>query len=625
MINVSEEFRATMRERTDFTAAATITLADDTQYDLTAADFTVSNNDIMDAAGVQSFPLGVTIGRSIQIELMNDGDRFLGVDFYGAKIRLFLNFKLSETTERIPMGVFTVLTPETYGATVIITASDESYKTDRPYATGLSYPATLSAMFREACEQSGIPYSAADFPNSGITVLSPPAGNYTCRQIIGYIAMLAGGNARVNRNGEMEILSYNKEKLNTGGADHQLADWINLKTELNDITITGLQTTYNVVDNEGNSYNHTLLYGEEGYILSIDNPLMEGQEETAVALIGTRIIGLTFRKFSGDYIGYPIAEFMDTAAITDVKGNVYYSVLTDITFSFFGITNFFNSAESGIASQSTYQSSTAKAVAEARKIVNVEKSAREAAVSGLTEKLQNASGMYTTEELQEDGSTVTYLHDKPTLEESANVVKITSEAVAVSTDGGVTYPYGFELTGDLITRLISAVGVNADWVYIESRSVTDVLENTYTKEETDAQIKGSSDTLNEKIDDSSSALRNETAVIKERITTLETNSDAISIRIQDIIDNGVNRVVTSTGYRFDANGLYVSRSGEEIGTRVDNTGLYVEKNGEAVLKANSYGVEAENITVKTYLTVGKNSRFEDYQGDRTGCFYIGAD
>src|SRR5699024_3196619 len=78
--------------------------------------------------------------------------------------------------------------------------------------------------------------------------------------------------------------------------------------------------------------------------------------------------------------------------------------------------------------------------------------------------------MYTTEERQSDGSVITYLHDKPTLEESQNVIMITAEAIGISNDGGETYPYGLFLTGDLIARLLYVVGINAD--YINSGAIT---------------------------------------------------------------------------------------------------------------------------------------------------------
>ena len=128
----------------------------------------------------------------------------------------------------------------------------------------------------------------------------------------------------------------------------------------------------------------------------------------------------------------------------------------------------------------------------------------------------------------------------------------------------------------------------------------------------------------DQISQSVSSIQEDNNALKSRVATLENDSQSVSIKIQKIIDDGVDKVTTSTGYTFDEDGLHISKSGEEMENRLDNTGLYVERSGDIVLKANNEGVEAENVTVRTYLTVGKNSRFEDYDnGTRTGCFWVG--
>lgn len=114
-----------------------------------------------------------------------------------------------------------------------------------------------------------------------------------------------------------------------------------------------------------------------------------------------------------------------------------------------------------------------EAIVEARRLVKKEQSAREKAVKKLEETLKNSSGLYETSVTQEDGSTITYLHDKPTLAESKNVIKFTAEAIGVSNDGGKTYPYGFFLTGDLIAKILYAHGINADYIDTGALTVRD--------------------------------------------------------------------------------------------------------------------------------------------------------
>ena len=67
MITVSNEFLQTMELRTDFKEQAEVTFADGKKLQLSASDFTVTNNSVTDGAGSNSFPLGAAVERQIQI------------------------------------------------------------------------------------------------------------------------------------------------------------------------------------------------------------------------------------------------------------------------------------------------------------------------------------------------------------------------------------------------------------------------------------------------------------------------------------------------------------------------------------------------------------------------------
>ena len=82
-----------------------------------------------------------------------------------------------------------------------------------------------------------------------------------------------------------------------------------------------------------------------------------------------------------------------------------------------------------------------------------------------------------TQELQQDGSIIYYMHNKATMAESNIIWKLTAEAFAVSIDGGKTYPYGFAVTGELITRLLYAEGINADYINAGTLIVRDKSGN----------------------------------------------------------------------------------------------------------------------------------------------------
>ena len=476
MINVSNEFKGLMSERQDFKEYAEVTLANGTVLELTEDDFSIDNNSLVDSAGANSIPLGVALSRNVQLEIMNDDDHLSDYDFFGAKIRLYLTFELSSTTEKIEYGTFTVTQPETYGSVVTIVGYDDMYKADKTYSTTLTFPATAKSVLIDSCDTCGILIGNSNFLHNDFQIPTMPSSEYTHRQIIGFIAMIACGNARIDRTGHLQIMTYDFNY--DSGNVHDLTDYNTLTNDTNDVQVTGVQMTRTVkkvtTDEEGNEneedVEETVKVGADSYILSLENPLVKGHEETLVSWVYDKFKTVTFRGFTMDYISYPIAEFMDKIKVTDWRGKSFYSVLTDVNFVFFGYTTLQNSAESPMRNQSNYTSSEQKALIQGKELVEREKTNRENAVKKLNDTLKNSSGMYSTAEKQPDGSTIYYLHDKPTIAESQNVIKLTAEAIGFSTDGGKTYPYGFAITGEMITRLLYAEGIDAD--YINSGAIT---------------------------------------------------------------------------------------------------------------------------------------------------------
>lgn len=82
----------------------------------------------------------------------------------------------------------------------------------------------------------------------------------------------------------------------------------------------------------------------------------------------------------------------------------------------------------------------------------------------LTALMAQSFGVFRTEEVLEDGSTVYYLHDKPALADSLNIWKMTGDALAVSSDGGQTWNAGIDAEGNAIMNILSVVGIEASWI-----------------------------------------------------------------------------------------------------------------------------------------------------------------
>jgi hypothetical protein len=472
MKNVSNEFKNIIKSGGPFYAYASITLKNGEKLVLDSEnDFFISGNGYSEDGG-NGFPLGSALSKSITLVIDNLDERYSNYDFYYAQISLHTEADVSSGTERLLEGTFTVLEPTAVGDTIELVGYDDMHKADIDFSSKLSYPTTAGQLLREVCNTCDISLGSPTFKNQDYSIKNAPK-KVTCREVIGYIAQIAVGNAII-QNGTLTIKSYNfspianitKKADLKEGAGYCILE--NYPTDpdigTDPVTITGIATT-----KKEKNKSTILLRGTEDYALEITNPLIEGNEEEALQLIGEVLIGSHMRSFSGEFFPDPTIEFMDLVCVVDRKEKVYPTFVTSNEFNYLGNSQLSCGIKDPERQKSTYYSEATKIYEHVKKDVQNTKTEFEEAVENLNKTLENASGMYATEVTQLDGSTITYIHDKPTVEESKNVIKITSEAIGISNDGGKTYPYGLFLTGDLITRILYTVGINAD--YINSGSI----------------------------------------------------------------------------------------------------------------------------------------------------------
>ena len=468
MKNVSNEFKNIIKSGGPFYAYASITLKNGEKLVLDSEnDFFISGNGYTEDGG-DGFPLGSALSKSITLVIDNLDERYSNYDFYYAQISLHTEADVSSGTERLLEGTFTVLEPTAVGDTIELVGYDDMHKADIDFSSKLSYPTTAGQLLREVCNTCDISLGSPTFKNQDYSIKNAPE-KVTCREVIGYIAQIAVGNAII-QNGTLTIKSYDfspianitkKADLKEGSGYCILEDYpTDPDIGTDPVTITGIATT-----KKEENKSTILLRGTEDYALEITNPLIEGNEEEALQLIGEVLIGSHMRSFSGEFFPDPTIEFMDLVCVVDRKEKVYPTFVTSNEFNYLGNSQLSCGIKDPERQKSTYYSEATKIYEQVKKDVQNTKTEFEEAVENLNKTLENASGMYATEVTQPDGSTITYIHDKPTVEESKNVIKITSEAIGISNDGGKTYPYGLFLTGDLITRILYTVGINACLLY----------------------------------------------------------------------------------------------------------------------------------------------------------------
>ena len=508
MINASKEFKNALAEGKMLYEIVDITFADGRKKTLDS-EILVGGGGFTDCAESNSFPIGTTICKSMTLSLDNTEDQWKDYYFYKAKLTAYLKMQVTDSVvETIKKGTYTITTPEQYGEVLEFTALDDMYKANASYTSKLVLPQPAFTLLRDACATIGISMGFSSMEHGDVVINSIPDG-ITFRQLIGWVAMLDSANARVDVNGNLQLIKWDFDSVSvdygaTVGADGylvfgggssadsdgfispnvgnwyldsdgyltlkegvgnptRLRDYLSSPTlSSDDIVITGIK----VKNTESDA-----MYGKDGYVLELENNLLSNADlETVAGWIGDNLIGKSFRSMEGSLIYNPLTEFGDMAFTYDRKENKYITPITDVSSRLNGTTDVKTKAENPIRGSSKFLSSADKALIAAKKIVENEKTAREQAVKKLENALANSEGLFETLEVLEDKSVITYLHDKPLLEESKVVIKLTSNAIGVSNDGGETYPYGFVVDGTLITRLLYAEGINAD--YIDSGALT---------------------------------------------------------------------------------------------------------------------------------------------------------
>lgn len=424
--------------------------------------------------------------------------------------------------ETIDKGVYTVTTPEQYSDIINVTALDNMYKANKTYTSGLKLPQSLINLVRDACKTVGIGMNLT--MDHGDIIIRKIPDSMTFRQLFGYAAMVESANARIDYFGNLQFVKWDFEKMESDNAATVDADgfihfgdaspsidtdgfaslpgWtINAEGFLaltsgpgsdvqrlmayanppalssDDIVITGIKVTNGQSDDDTDT-DYSGMYGEEGYVLELENELIDtDQLQTVANIIGEQIVGARFRNLEGDLVYNPLVEFGDMVYTYDRLGNKYLTPLTDVSGNVGGLTTVKTQADDPIRGSSDFYGNSTKAIVAARQMVQKETSAREEAIRRLAETLNSSSGLYMTQEPQQDGSIVYYMHNKATMAESNIIWKLTAEAFAVSVDGGKTYPYGFAVTGELITRLLYAEGINADYINAGTLIVRDKSGN----------------------------------------------------------------------------------------------------------------------------------------------------
>lgn len=515
MINVSNEYRRQITEERQFLLKATLTFPDGTTKELDDNDIFQGGMTFDEATSSRNkFQIGFAYIGGHKLIINNFDGKFDDYDFTGATVIPYVGLQLSETVEWLKKGVFTVDDPGTGGNIITLDCLDNMYKFERPFSeVDVVFPVTAQFLLTTICYHCGVPLATTTFTNDDYMIKERPVDDaISCLDMVSYIGQITGNYAKCNIDGALEMKWYDTEAFEqtdsldggifdnidettyqTGdtadggnftdyasGDDvdggtfeqtkryHHFYDFSSTPTvSVDDVVITGIQVSYTEDDET-----YTKLFGTKGYVLPIeDNPLIQSREDADIVanVVGAKIVGMRFRPLSANVLSDPSVQAGDPCyvSIRTSRGYItYQSFVTSLAYTVSQRMRISCDAETPSRNSSTRYSAETKTVVENRKKIEKKITAYNIAVQQLTNLMANSFGVHKTEEKLEDGSTIYYLHDKPTLAESQTIWKMTADAFAVSTDGGQTWNAGFDSQGNAVVNILSAIGVNAEWIKV---------------------------------------------------------------------------------------------------------------------------------------------------------------
>lgn len=615
MINVSEQFKKEIEKNTNVKIQATIEFPlTDTRISIDGNRFwsgSIQFEDAVSSSG--SFDIGSAIINQFSAKLNNQDGYFDSYDLDGAVIYPQVGKELSDgTVEWISKGAYTIDTPVIAGRSISITALDNLHKFETEYSkVNTVYPTTIGQIVRDMATQCGVVMASSSFDNDDYAITEKPDDDsLTCLAMLSYAAQIAGCYARCNNQGNLELKWYTE--VDKDSANHEFSKFSSINVSTNDIIITGIKVK------ESGSDASEYQYGEDGYLLTVEsNPLVEaGKAQTVAEYLGKKIVGMKFRKLDCSCLSNPTVEAGDSACVIDRYGTKYFCYLNTVNYSIGSYMKIACEAKTPSSNRATPYSNETKAAVIARKEVQKELSTYDKTVQSLTSLITQSFGAYKTEETQADGSTIYYMHDKPTLAESKNIWRMSANVFSVSDDGGKTWKAGMDSSGNAVMNVVNVVGLNAD--YINS--------GTLVAKDADGNIVLSVNVETGQVSINAEAIKMATGSLKDyaesndkKVAEIEAEAGQVSVIAAD--EQGTLSSIINTK-KWETK--YVDANGKEISAiRFNPLEKQFEINGrlrisDALTATEDGSLITKNMLAENLMLLGKgskNTQFAQYIGD----------
>lgn len=259
---------------------------------------------------------GIQIGSAVAAKIELTVKRINEL-FENTEIPIEIGLKLpSGKYEYIPLGFFTAEHPTLDQATTTFTAYDRMMKTTGVYVSELTYPASAESVLKEISNGCGVPCNVSGL--NGITIDTAPVG-YTYREVIGYIASLAGGFACVDRTGTIVIKWYEDNGYTIN--------------ESRIMTFEKNESDYHLDYFTCNVDSNTSFTAGSGTLgITFDNPLMTEEKLNSVY---KKVRGFTYRGASLKTLGDIQLDPWDIVTVEE-SGETYKVPVMNITHEYDG-------------------------------------------------------------------------------------------------------------------------------------------------------------------------------------------------------------------------------------------------------------------------------------------------
>ena len=259
------------------------------------------------------FMIGATTSQILDLTLLNKGDMVYGT----STIKVEIGLKIGNTIEYIPMGIYNIDDIEKTDYTIKITAFDNMMKFERNFTTTLGDTLTLQQVASELTRITGVQFTG-NLPAYTVKKLE----GFSCREILGYVASLCGGNAIITRDGKFTIVTPKDNSYSIG-----TSNYFDYKRE---------ETKYKIGKISCQVGEEVLIKGSLGadsMELQFENPWIN---TTILNDIYTKLNGFEYLGYSMKWQGDISLDVGDIVTITDKKGVVRKHPILSQKFTYTG-------------------------------------------------------------------------------------------------------------------------------------------------------------------------------------------------------------------------------------------------------------------------------------------------